>query len=581
MNKSKFLILNCSFALCILSFAFNCYAKEITIIYTGDTHAALYPCNCPIERDGGLARRATLINQLKKDNPNTLVLDAGRFFAGGALDEYTQNTELDMQRTQVNLRAMELMKYDAVAVSDDEFNFGREFLQDSIEKSSLVFLSCNLKAKRVLPYIIKDVGGVKIGIISVTGLSARQKAGGLEIPEPGIAVKKGVQELKKQGAQVIVLLSNLEEDQTQGLLKELPEINIVVMGRSHIKKDYFAKVGSVLMLKPGWQARRLGRVNFSLKENKISDYSADEIRLSDKIADSPQVLSILPACFSDRDCRKEGLIGSCLQPATLKANCAFSKPALVSVLIIAPKSCRTCDTQKVVDFLKGRFPGLTASYLSYPDARASKLKADLGIKVLPAYLLGKEIEKEKGFDALKTNLEMKGDLYLLKSEIGGMSCFIDRETIKGKLDLFISLYAPHAAGLLDTLREFNPKIHFLAVAERGDFDAGAGRLEVEDYLRAVCVQKYYPGYFWNYTRCRAGNINSSWWEDCLEDFDTQAIKTCSRTEEGRNLLRENISLNKELQIMKGPTYLLDNQEIFSSTDMPDKEELREIITKRR
>jgi protein-disulfide isomerase len=60
-------------------------------------------------------------------------------------------------------------------------------------------------------------------------------------------------------------------------------------------------------------------------------------------------------------------------------------------------------------------------------------------------------------------------------------------------------------------------------------------------------------------------------------MDTQKIKACARGQEGSSLLRENIRLNKELEVMFGPTYLLDNQEIFSSKGAPKKEELEKII----
>ncbi|MFA5096199.1 MAG: hypothetical protein WC478_02545, partial [Candidatus Omnitrophota bacterium] len=64
------------------------YAKdqELVLIYTGQTHGALYPCNCPAEPDGGLARRATLSRQLKKQYSGSLLLDSGNFFSGGLLD---------------------------------------------------------------------------------------------------------------------------------------------------------------------------------------------------------------------------------------------------------------------------------------------------------------------------------------------------------------------------------------------------------------------------------------------------------------------------------------------------------------
>ena len=127
------------------------YAKEITILYTGTTHAMLYPCSCPVEPDGGIARRAALIKELRRKYPNSLLLDPGSFFAGGLLDEYTLNTQLDTQRTKINLKALELMKYDALGIGPDEFNFGAEFLNENISSLNLKFLSCNIRAQKVSP----------------------------------------------------------------------------------------------------------------------------------------------------------------------------------------------------------------------------------------------------------------------------------------------------------------------------------------------------------------------------------------------------------------------------------------------
>ncbi|PIP20064.1 MAG: hypothetical protein COX40_06610, partial [Candidatus Omnitrophica bacterium CG23_combo_of_CG06-09_8_20_14_all_40_11] len=62
-----------------------------------------------------------------------------------------------------------------------------------------------------------------------------------------------------------------------------------------------------------------------------------------------------------------------------------------------------------------------------------------GIKALPVFLLGKESEREKGFDKLKENLEMKGNFYMVKPQFSGIAYFLERKNIKGRLDLFISL----------------------------------------------------------------------------------------------------------------------------------------------
>ncbi len=247
------------------------------------------------------------------------------------------------------------------------------------------------------------------------------------------------------------------------------------------------------------------------------------------------------------------------------------------LLIIAPSRCRVCNTEKAVNYLKTQFPDLTVSYLYYPQAAAKRMIKYFGIKALPAYFLSKEIEKEKSFENLKNNLEAKGDFYLLKPKVSGFSYFIDRKKIKGKFDLFISLYDKNAAGILPVVKEFNPAIHFLAVQQQDNFDAARGNIEVEECLRAVCAQKYYPEKFWDYIKCRAKNINSSEWQVCASDFNIDKIKACVSSQEGKELLRGNISLNKELQIMFGPAYLLENQEIFATQGVPTKEELRKLI----
>jgi hypothetical protein len=120
-------------------------------------------------------------------------------------------------------------------------------------------------------------------------------------------------------------------------------------------------------------------------------------------------------------------------------------------------------------------------------------------------------------------------------------------------------------------------VHFLATENQDVFDAVNGVPEIEEDLRAVCVQKYYPKKFWDYLICRSSNIQSSYWEDCLGGENLLKIKSCARNQEGKDLLRENISLNKQLQISTGPSYLLDNYEVFSSRSVPSKEELRKVI----
>jgi hypothetical protein len=352
---------------------------------------------------------------------------------------------------------------------------------------------------------------------------------------------------------------------------------VIISGHTILKDAPKNKSGSTLFFRPSWQGRHLGRVALEVKGNKITDFKSEDLRLSDAIRDSAEIAAILPQCFSDPDCKKQGFTGACANAGTMEARCVFNKTAKVNLLIITARDCKVCNPKEVIDALKKQFSSLTISYLYYPGQKADKFIKELGIKGLPAYLLSKDVAQDKGFANLKESLEAKGDFYILKPQYGGLSYYLGRPKIKGKLDLFISLYDKGTAGLLDAIKDFKPTVHFLALVSADRVEAAAGVTEAEECLRAVCVQKYYPEIFWDYISCRAKSINSSWWEDCLGKFDSGAIKFCSRSPEGVFLLNDNTALNKELQVMFGPAYLLDNVEIFSTQGEPSKKELEKIL----
>ena len=565
-----------SFFILLFLAAGNLGAENVTVLYTGQTHAMLYPCSCPIKQDGGVARRATLIKELRKKDPQLLLLDCGNFTAGGLMDEYIQSAQLDMQRTLFNYKAMELMRYDAVGVGSEEFNFGKDFFLQNAKKSNPVYLSANLNTDKVSPYLIKDISGIKIGIIGLTSLSAQQKSEGLKINPPG-KIQELIRRLKKEGAGVVILLSTLGEKEDLKLISEAKGIDLLFVGQNPLKEDALTKVENTFLLRPAWQGRKLGKLNLEIKNGKLSDCKIEELSLSDEISDAKEITAILPSCYSDSNCRKEGALGSCQDAGTGGAACTFKTPNKVDLLIISAKDCLVCDEQPTIDLLKKKFPGLTVRYLYYPEPKAKQELAKLSILGLPAYVLGKEIEKEDRFLALKNDFKFADNRYVLKPEIGGLAYFFDRQVKKGSLDLFLSLFEKDTAQILAVTEEFKPALHFLATQSNDGFSAKGGNLEVEEYLRGVCVQKYYPEKFWNYLACRSRHLNSSYWEDCLDGADLNKIKSCARGAQGPDLLKENIRLNDELKIMFGPAYLLDNREIFSSRGVPKKEELKKII----
>lgn len=554
------------------------FAQEITILFTGESHSMIYHCGCPIQPDGGLARRATLIKQIKAKEKNVLVLDAGAFLAGSTFDQYTQGIELDQKRALINIQAMKLMEYDAVNIGENEFNFGRKFFEDNIVNSGLNIVSSSLISNKIKPFVIKEVGGIKVGIIGITKMSVLEKTEGIGFNEPFRNIAQIIQFVRLQGVDIVIILSQMGENNDIELLKLATDADILITGGSRLKDEVFSKIGKTVVLRPTFQARRLGKAKFLIEDKKISNFKVEEIRVSKEIVDDKNVSKIVPICFGDYQCKKDGNVGICQNPGNINATCVFKPAVAVNLKVVLPKQCVTCVSEPVIDSLKKVLPGLKVEYKYYPSKDADELIKKYDIKTLPAFLLSQDADKQQAFEKNADKFENKAGIYFMKPEVGGVAYFIGRKNYKNKIDLFISLYQPKTSELLNNLEEFRPSLHFLAAYENGKLSATQGTQEVEEYLRGVCVNKYYPGYFWNYVTCRSKNIESSWWQDCLPgDYELEKIKACAQGQEGIDLLRENITLNGELGISKGPTYVLDNQEIFSSAQVPAKEAFRKII----
>ncbi|MCM8780215.1 MAG: hypothetical protein NC914_03610, partial [Candidatus Omnitrophica bacterium] len=523
-------------------FLIDAYAEDLSIVFTGETRSALYPCHCPIERDGGLARRYTKIKELRKKSPNLLFLDTGNIFAGGPLDYSQQNTEFDKKRTLINIAAIKLMRYDAVAVGLDEFNFGIDFFKEQLATSGIPFVSCNIKLQGVMPYIIKEAGGVRIAVIGLTAPQAKDRTPNLEMLDSRQALKDALAEIKNKGADLIILLTNFLLGEEEALIKEFPEINILIVDGMQ-REQMRDKIGSTIVAYPVREGRRLGRIELSLKDKKITGYKIDEMRVSDEIKDDPEILALVPQCFSNRDCiTKPGSVAYCNNPGEPTSQCVSSEAPKIYLTVIKPKICITCNVQGQLEMLRSYWGNnlLEVKYLDYESKQGKQLAKELGITLLPAFILNKDVEKEKSFSGMRDKVVQKGAYYLIKPEAIGVSYLADRNRTAGSFDLFISLFDKNAAELLDLVRPYKPNIHLLVVEDEQNktFSCQQGRQELEEDLRAVCVMKNYPQMAIDYLACRAKNAESSWWDDCAKDMDLNKIKACAKSRAAEDLLRE-------------------------------------------
>src|SRR5215813_11296337 len=146
---------------------------HLTVLGTTDLHGNIFPLDYYTDKPDarGLAKAATIIKQIRKDNPNLLLLDSGDTIQGTPL-EYLHNKK-NNQPPDPMMLAMNHLGYDAMTVGNHEYNFGLKVLEKARSEAKFPWLSANTydtakQQPHYKPYIVKEVAGVKIGILGLT-----------------------------------------------------------------------------------------------------------------------------------------------------------------------------------------------------------------------------------------------------------------------------------------------------------------------------------------------------------------------------------------------------------------------------
>jgi 5'-nucleotidase len=257
---------------------------QLTILHTNDMHSRIEPFPDGNKREaklGGMARRAALIAQIRKESPHVLLLDAGDIFQGTPYFNYFGG--------ELEFKLMSQMGYDAATLGNHDFDNGLDGLERMLPHAKFPFLSANYDFSRTLlknrfqPYKIFRKGPLKIGVfglgIELKGLVPEQLAGGTQYQDPIGVAKEMVQELQGKGCHLIVCLSHLgykyNEDKVsdQKLAQAVEGIDLIIGGHTHTFMEQpqalrQAHGHETLIHQVGWAGMRLGRIDYVFEKNK-------------------------------------------------------------------------------------------------------------------------------------------------------------------------------------------------------------------------------------------------------------------------------------------------------------------------
>jgi 5'-nucleotidase len=263
------------------------YVKHLTILHTNDVHSYIdpFPADHPKNPNmGGVSKRATIIEKIRLENPNVLLLDAGDIFQGTPYFNYYGG--------ELEFKLMSMMKYDAATIGNHDFDNGLEGIVTQMPHASFEFISSNYDFKNTpmdgytKPYKIFNKQGIKVGIfglgIELSGLVDKKNYKETIYNNPVETAHDMVRILKQEKkCDLIICLSHLgykyntEPDKICDLkLAALTkDIDLIIGGHTHTFLDKPTIVKNleqkeVLVNQVGCYGINLGRIDFYFDSNK-------------------------------------------------------------------------------------------------------------------------------------------------------------------------------------------------------------------------------------------------------------------------------------------------------------------------
>lgn len=296
---------------------------QITVLGTTDLHGNIYPIdyytNKPDNR--GLAKVATLIKRVRREQPNVVLIDSGDTIQGTPLESF--HGRKNNQPIDPMMLAMNSLQYDAMAVGNHEYNFGLKVLEKARSEAKFPWLSGNTYEistgkTHYQPYVIKEIAGVRVGILGLTTPGVPNwdnppNYAGLEFHNPIIEAKKWVRIMRtRERADVVIVSMHMglgedlrtgevnpgqvpHENEAVSIARQVPGIDAIFMGHTH-RETPSVYINGVLLTQANHWGRHLARADLYLEKTvnrwRVVAKGARTIPVDDRVEPDPEILKL-------------------------------------------------------------------------------------------------------------------------------------------------------------------------------------------------------------------------------------------------------------------------------------------------
>ena len=267
---------------------------KIAILHTNDHHGRLEAFDIVGQKNvGGMAARLTLVNTIRRQlparNSGMLLLDCGDINTGEPVS--------DILLAEPDVKLMNLIGYDAMAVGNHEFDLPLPKLLEQSRIANFPYLGANVfyrdSGKRVFSaWKLFTIHGVRIAVIGavtakVPDISTCGNDPRLEFRDPEQVLPEILRKLRPR-ADFIVVLIHLEHPEVLQLAAKFPQVDIFIGGHTHLPISRPVKVGTkTLVTEAGAYGLMVGRFDLTFIDRQLHhwDYQLIGVNLSQPIRD--------------------------------------------------------------------------------------------------------------------------------------------------------------------------------------------------------------------------------------------------------------------------------------------------------
>lgn len=282
-------------------------ADRLVILHSSEHHGVALPLDQAGEtKIGGLARRATIADEVRREGVPVLLVDSGDILIGTALSSWF--------RGEPDILAMNLIRYDAMVAGNHDFDYGIDHLRTLVELADFPILCTNLQSERsLLPCrrsFVTRLGNVVVGVLGLVGKSNfpgtfnRDVAKELSLVDPIVSLQAEALRLRMEGnVDLIIALTHQDSEEDLKILETVEEVDVLIGGHTEGFDGLYApglmepvetmtRPRSVYV-KTHRQGRTLGRLDLTISDGSMVQARSYNIPVMVAVPVEPKVQQLL------------------------------------------------------------------------------------------------------------------------------------------------------------------------------------------------------------------------------------------------------------------------------------------------